>query len=538
MFPWEVPSLANESNTVSLEKLEFPVPSTFDVGETQSETTTLTNRRSSPQEQENTGLVEPSPLSPDPLCQADRDIPDESAVSSPTPQVCGSPQLNQLLSDLEEMKLRNRPETLNLPLSGSSDGSLDVNQMYTFEDFSPEDQTPSEHSSSMIISVSSAIHLDEDTAVAESARLQTPIQDEQGLGFPELSEPHEASPECSPGKHEDSPIFPTESILISDSSLGFNPEVKEPSLRHSSDIVQSSKHSEETFPQSHIPETSLTQSIPDQDPHVWEETYVQHEDPSPAGRFSLEQPIPCPSTGNVGTFSEDRPQMSGWNSEGSLTPEDEEYFACQPTLVKHKAEITSPCIDEEDSIPPEYSECLSTTTRPPVLHGGTDSSAFEYSDPESYFDCKQAASDFSENESDVSKRRTRSGGDQPQDRLSQPTVLEKRNHRVLLSSGSEDYEDASLACEPLHNVHEQTKELRHHSETSDEEFILSEASQLPPAYKCWPNDDTDKSLTRVRRGLINHSNLQAFPTPELNPTLYLLQRGMTAKPHGWDPNVL
>ncbi|XP_055364942.1 ankyrin-2 isoform X2 [Betta splendens] len=536
VVPREIPSSADESNTGSMDKLESPLPFSFDVGEAQSEST-LANQRESPQEQDNKllfpGLVEPSSPSPDPLRQTDRDVPDDpSAVSSeasPTPPASGSPQLDQLLSELEEMKLKFRPETLDLPLSGSSDGSSEGNEMYTFEDFTPEDQTPSEHSSSIIISVSSAVQLSEDsnstnTAAIESDQLQTPNYDEA-----ELAEPDETCARSSPGGNKDS-------------SLGFD-QVKESSPSPTSHIDQAGKYAEysnETFSQSNVPEKkppeeetsgiyhneeeheliklcsdsksmsdkSLPQSIPDQIPLIWKEAHVKHEDSSSPSlpdvtpetvttsrHFNLEQLMPHPSTGNAETFLEEAmPWISGQDSEGSLTSEDEDYFACQPSSVRHKTEIASSTFDEEDSVPPEYSECFSTctTAMPPVLNSGTDSSAFEYSDPESYFDCKQAASEFSETECDESKRGSRSAGDH----LNQP-VLEKRNQRVLLSSGSEDYEDASLACEPLHSAHGHTKEVQRYSETSHEEFTLSEASHPPPAYKCWPYDDTDKSLARA-----------------------------------------
>lgn len=614
VFPYETPSLANKSNTVSMERLEFPLSGTFDLSETQSK---ITNQCSSPQDKddkllfpkhsEDSGLAKTSSVTPDSVCQTAQDSPDDqiavSSESSPTPQGSGSPQLDQLLSDLEEMKHRFRPETLDLRPSESSDGSTEADQMYKFEDLSPEDGCPSEHSNTIMVSVSSVIQLADDTnctnaAVTEPAQFQTSIQDEPELvsGTPDLSRTSETSALSSQGRHKDSPIFLTESFSIPDCPQGFD-KVMKPSLNSgfSSDIFQSNKYDEnptetcsvEFYPkvivkaQSGIPEKNLceedsttdipqnqeehelikssndskivaeqisTQSIPDQLPHLWEETYVEPEDSSSqsppestretvttARHFSLEQLIPYPSTGNVETFlDEDRPTISGQNSEKSLTPLDYEYFASQSTSVNHKAEITSSTSDEEYSIPPAYSECLSTTsvyTHMPrvytdVLHSGTDSPAFEYSDPESYFDCKQAASDFSE--TDEPETRTTSVGDQPQDRLGHPRVLE--NQRVLLSSGSEDYEDDTFACEPLHNIHEKTKELQHYSETSDEEFTLCEASRPPPVYKFRANDDTDKSLTRVRWGLINHPNLQAIPKPELNQILYLLQRGMTANP--------
>ncbi|XP_070768375.1 ankyrin-2 [Enoplosus armatus] len=349
VFPNETPSLAHVSNKLAPEKLELPIPSTFDLGKTQSEIT-LTNQTSSPQEKDEK-LSFPKQSE---NCDSPVDQTVMSSESTPTPPGSGSPQLDQLLADLEEMKLKFRPETLDAPLSESSDESPEDNQFYLF-DLSPEDRCPTEDS------------------------------------------------------------------------------------------------------------------------------------------------------GNLETSSdEDRPRTSGQYSEESLTPVESECFACQPTLVKHKAEMTSSASDEEYSVPPGYADISSTTTTythmpseyAEAVHSGANSPTFEYSDPEPYFDCIQAASDFSETELDEPETSTRLSGDQPQDHLSHLRVLEKMNQRVLLSSGSEDYEDAPFVHEPLHDVQEETEELLHYSEASDEEFTLCEASQPPPVCEIGSYDDTDKYLIR------------------------------------------
>uniref|UniRef100_A0A671XEE1 Ankyrin 2a, neuronal n=1 Tax=Sparus aurata TaxID=8175 RepID=A0A671XEE1_SPAAU len=94
---------------------------------------------------ENCDLVKPSSVTPDSPCQTTQDCPDDqiiiSSESVPTTSGSGSPQLDQLLSDLEEMKLKFRPETLDLPLSESSDESPEYDQSPEFEDLSPEDPT-------------------------------------------------------------------------------------------------------------------------------------------------------------------------------------------------------------------------------------------------------------------------------------------------------------------------------------------------------------------------------------------------------------
>lgn len=573
----ETPSLANSSNTLFMKRLEFPIPSTSDISTAQSEIT-LTNQCSSPQgnddelffpkHNEDPGLAKPSSVIPDSVCQTAQDEDDEQITLSSecpsTPQGSGSPQLDQLLSDLEEIKPRFKPETLDLPLSESSDGSPEVDQMYKFEDLSPEDQCPTEHSNTVVVSVSSVIQLAEDNncrnvSVTESSHSQTSFQDdpEVVLGTPNMPKTSDTSAQ---GRHTESAIFPTESFLIPETPQGFDKDdlspVMEPSLDSSfpSDMFQSDKYDDnpsEMFSLEFFPKevgkslsgkpvkhfcakgltTDVTQNQKEDDliqlsngsksvtetvstqrfdePEDSSSLYLPHftETVKVARHFSFEQLMPYPSSGNLESFlDEDRPRVSGHNSEESLTPVDYKDFASQPSSVEHKEEITSSTSDEECSIPPGYTECLSTknaytsvtTGQAEVLHSGTDSPTFEYSDPESYFDCKQAASDFSETEPDEHETKTRSVRDQFQDHLSHPRVLEKINQRVLLSSGSEDYEDATFVYEPLHNVHEETKELQQDSETSDEEFTLCEASQPPPVYTFWAYGDTDKPLTRVR----------------------------------------
>lgn len=111
-----------------------------------------------------------------------------------------------------------------------------------------------------------------------------------------------------------------------------------------------------------------------------------------------------------------------------------------------------------------------------VEHRGTGSPVCDYSDPEGYFDCKQAASDLSEPEPDQPD---------PHNRLHSFGMPEKPADQVLLSSESEDYEDAPFVHEPLHDGH-----MGNASEPSDDEFTLCEASQ--------PRSNTDNYRTRVR----------------------------------------
>ncbi|KAA8594867.1 hypothetical protein FQN60_012002 [Etheostoma spectabile] len=593
VFPNETHSLAHDANTFSTEKLELPLPSTFDISKTQTKIT-LTNQSSSPREKdgklsfpkqiENSGLAKPSSATPDSLYQIAEERLDDQMVmsleSTPTQPESGSPQLKQLLSDLKEVKLAFSPGTLDPILSEFSDESLEVEQM-EFEDLSAEDQCHTEDIDTMRVSVLSVAQLAEDTnhtdvAVTEHTHFQTSIQDEPELisDTPDLTKTSETSVPSSLGK--DSPVSPTESLPTPNSSQRFC-EVMEPlnsglpidifqfssfSLASSPKVAAKSpakipeehvanlreqdcttdflKSQEEVESAPSATEEISTQSIQDQPLHLWEATFVeviQSEDVSSlsdltpetvtsARHFSFDELMPYPTAGNVETSSdEDRPRTSGRHSEESLTSIYSEGFSSQPTPVKPKAEVTSSTSDEEYSIPPGYSEISSTTTiytrMPPeykeVVHSGVDS-PLEYSDPEHYFDCIQAASDFSETEPDESETSTRPNGDQPQDNISHPRELERGNRRILLSSGSDDYEDALFVHEPLYNVQEENEELLHYSEASDEEFTMCESSQPPPVCDIGAFDDTDKSLTReitTELGSVSESSDDEFLTTRI-----------------------
>ncbi|XP_035515620.1 ankyrin-2 [Morone saxatilis] len=349
---------------------------------------------------------------------------------------------------------------------------------------------------------------------------------EELISYPSPGNLETSSDEDKPrtsGPHSEESLTPVD-------SEGFQPS----SITLKAEITLSNGSRAET-------EEISTQSTQNQIPYLWEATSVevsQSEDFSSqslsdltpeivtsARHFCFEELIPYPSPGNLETSSdEDKPRTSGPQSEESLTPVDSECF--QPTSIKLKAEMTSSTSDEEYSIPPGYAETRSITTiyihMPPeyaeVVHSGADSPTFEYSDPDPYFDAKQAASDFSETEPDEAGPCTRSIGDQPHEHLSHPTVLEKVNERVLLSSGSEDYEDAPSVHEPLHNLYEENEQLLHYSEASDEEFTLCEASQPPPVCEIGSYDDTDKYLTReitAELGSMSESSDDEFLTTRI-----------------------
>lgn len=224
---------------------------------------------------------------------------------------------------------------------------------------------------------------------------------------------------------------------------------------------------------------------------------VTPETATDARHFIFEEFMPKPSSElNESYFNNDRPKSEedsedhlNVNSASSITP---------------KKEITSSTSEGENSITSQCAETGSPTTissyiPPKYLKGvlsGVESPANECSDQEPYFDCKQAESDFSETEPDGSDPKMNCSGSVPLIQVHNRTGHQKINRKMVLSSGSEDFEDAYIVHEPLCNVDEDEKELLHHTESSEDEFTLCEAPQ-PPAL-CSESDDTDKYLTRVR----------------------------------------
>ncbi|KAJ4944390.1 hypothetical protein JOQ06_012934, partial [Pogonophryne albipinna] len=115
------------------------------------------------------------------------------------------------------------------------------------------------------------------------------------------------------------------------------------------------------------------------------------------------------------------------------------------TPVQSKAETTSLTSDEEYSLPTGYPEATIYIHMPPayedVVNSCADSPPLDYSDPEPYFDCNQAGSDFSETEHETS---TSAKGDQPKDHYIHPRVLKKADEMPEFPSQSvmeETYKD-------------------------------------------------------------------------------------------------
>ncbi|CAJ1052175.1 ankyrin-2 isoform X3 [Xyrichtys novacula] len=219
--------------------------------------------------------------------------------------------------------------------------------------------------------------------------------------------------------------------------------------------------------------------------------------------FGFEELMPLSYQGNSETsLHEQKPSTTSQSSEEALTPEDSEGFIPQPISNKLNLEATSA---DEYSIPPVDAQTSPITKNPDmrteyvkVLQSSADSPTFEYSDPEPFFDCRQAASDYSETDEPDTKR-----------------TAEKFSRRMLLSSGSEDYEDAALVHVALDDAQEERQQLLHHPEDSDEEFTLCEAANLPPGAKTGAYNDTDTCLSReiiAELGSISESSDDEFLT--------------------------
>ncbi|XP_047432114.1 ankyrin-2 [Mugil cephalus] len=473
VFPTETPSMAHDSSKLPTENLDLPILGTFDQSKAQDITVTSSSLQDQkelfPEEREDSKLPKSSP---DSLHQAES--PDVLTIMSPDsiPSSPESPfpQIDQLVSDLEDMKPTSRPVTLDVPLS---EFSSEEDQISEFEEL--ENQCLTENTDTPEVSVSPVVPLPEDNkasvVVTEPEHFQTSIQVEPGAfsanndvtstsdtSTPSSLDIHKDSQ--SQGGHKSATTFKDSKSVTGETPLQI--------------IQEQHLHSQEaTYVEISENEEYSSQSLSDLTP----------ETVTTARCFSFDELMPNHSLGNLEVSSyEAGPRSSGERSENW----DYECLPSQSPAVKHKTETTLSASDEDNCIPPGYAEIC---TKPPeyaeVVHSGA-----EYSDTEPFFDCKQAASDLSETELDESVTQTGSSGGLPQDRIGHPIMSEK----VLLSSGSEDYEDASFVQEPLYQLREESDE--HYSDASDEEFSLCEASQLPPVRQTEACDHTDKSLTR------------------------------------------
>ncbi|XP_028287216.1 ankyrin-3 isoform X3 [Parambassis ranga] len=548
-FPTETPILAHDSNMLSPVKLESPVPG--DLGETPYDIILTTQNSSSqkkyetlsvPNQSEESGLANSSSGIPDNLCQPNQDSPDVltimSSQSTPIPPPFQSLQLDKLLSDLEEMDL----ETPEQSLSKSTDGSPEADKISEFKGLSlaeppnlefkvskdnPTHKTLTEFQTFTQVEPEVVPDITKTSETCAPSSLGSDKDCPESLSIPQS--PHrlceETDPSLNPTFHvdqfhssENTKDAAETSHTVANSS---QPDIPEKHLTEHcpTDFLWGDQGKGSTTPSNDsggVKEEASSQSIQDQPLPVLETSPVETlhdevlssqslsdltpETVTTARSFCFEEETPTPSSGYLDIYSDEvLPRASEQHSEESLTPVDDECFISQPV----KAEMTSSTSDEEYSIPPGYTEITSSVSAvhsntPPtyagVVHRVADSPTFEYSDPEPFFDCRQAASDFSETELDEPQTGARSSRRQPKDHLNHPRVPEKVTRKMLLSSGSEDYEDAPFVHKPLHHVHEESEV--HYSEASDEEYSLCEASQPPPVCETGASDDIDKSLAR------------------------------------------
>ncbi|CAG5940833.1 unnamed protein product [Menidia menidia] len=525
-FEIEQTLLTHELCTLSVAELELPSPSSK-ISKTQSDITS-TRRGNSPQEKEeklwlpcqseDCGLATPGSLTPD--RQADLDkltiMPPDS---TPTTPESGSPQLDQLLSDLKEMRLKFRPETLDTPLSDSLDDSSEVGDIAEYEELSPDGQCPPEIGHVVEVSASQPSESNADAVV-------TPIVVKTPVSSLDINDDVPASP-TEAFTFPKSPLSLGEEIQPSGKDASyveiFETETLEKNLTHlhGREVTSDSHQRSEQTAQSNGSEAGTEETSPQsvQDPVLCDQPSTETissqclSDLTPDtvtsdGRFSFEELKPSPSSEACG-------QHPG-EVQAPLSPD---CLVSESASVQSKPEVASSAPDEfniplgdastssVENIPARtLASCAETGL------GGKESPTFEYSDPEPFFDCKQGPSDFSETEPDALEPRGSTSGSRTRDRLGPLEGRRKLNQNALLSSGSEDYEDAPFVNEPPQEAYKGSEELPHNSETSDEEFILCEAPQLPGVF------ETKKSLRReiaAELGSMSESSDDEFVTTRI-----------------------
>ncbi|XP_014860553.1 PREDICTED: ankyrin-2-like isoform X6 [Poecilia mexicana] len=447
----------------------------------------------------------------------------KSSNSSPTSQKCGFPQLDQMFSDLKEMKLKLSPEKLDSYASESSDSSPEEKEAYTYAELSPEEEYPTEN-------------------INKVGVFPVPQLTEGIANVGQCLDTKHAS-ESDSDIHQESNSSPTEAPSIPEVHQKFGEETQQQSFGHFQSCQSIQSHTE-TFSSSRdtleknlnefnrknlmtntysncegqcLPSQSLesrgtteeASAETNQDQRLWEGTSTKAISTQPVSdftpdiatasrHFSFDELIPYPSSRSVEKLSD-------------------EYFAPESPIFKLKTETFSSGSDEEYTNPLEAAEISSasgTYARTPLRIADEpqcrmDSPNLEYSDMESFFDCKQVVSDLSENELDAPETAVSAG---PAQHQFDTGTQEKAKQKMLPSSGSEDYEDALLVHESYNQELEESRESLHHSETSDEEFSLCKTS-LPSGTYC-----TDKSLQRevsAEFGSISESSDEEFLTTRI-----------------------
>ncbi|XP_067106168.1 uncharacterized protein [Osmerus mordax] len=192
---------------------------------------------------------------------------------------------------------------------------------------------------------------------------------------------------------------------------------------------------------------------------------------------------------------------SEWTSSDSTTPVDMDSPSTQTSSAKPGVQTLSTQDEElsvEFSVSPENNEAYASPSnqykpKPPMNINIVQGSMHkEDSDTESYFDCKQAFSDFSENEPDEPKKQSNlsQAASQPGRLCGQVRKQPKGTVRfslsrpecgALLSSGSEDFEDVQ---EPPDEPSKVTQELSH-----TEESFFEASQELPVGQTPFCNEE-------------------------------------------------
>ncbi|XP_053713128.1 uncharacterized protein LOC128754491 [Synchiropus splendidus] len=400
-----------------------------------------------------------SPLNAPPTDVPGQDATDEkctlSSESSPTPSVSGSPQLDKLICDLEEMKgmltCSEEPESRNEATAILFDNDLADFECLT-EEKSQRPSTPfsleeeEEETEQTTASAADQIKYKEllDTsAVANDIECPLMSGSSEGHDF--------GSDRCVPSVEESSSKETCLPAMFHENQ----PDTDATSLPEESSEVISLNDS-----RGDIQEDDSTSSFSDLvDIHKEESTAQEpgegaplHDEASLDMNQSWDLLQETASPAEYFTFEEIVPDMSLFDKQpdfGHLHSESVDSADYHVTPLESKAQTLSASDDDYSSppaqqnlVPPEYSE---------VVQSGAHSSAVVGNDPELFFDCTHGAAASEEAAGSVEE------------------CPKQGKRAAVLSSGSdEDYEDASFS----HEEHGKLKQW----DDSDEEFIMCEAA--------------------------------------------------------------
>ncbi|XP_041729503.2 uncharacterized protein LOC121560644 isoform X2 [Coregonus clupeaformis] len=159
-------------------------------------------------------------------------------------------------------------------------------------------------------------------------------------------------------------------------------------------------------------------------------------------------------------------------------------------------EVAASAHDEEIFMefifPPKYTETSSSSSHKPkpptyteVIRGSTTMHLYEDSDPETYFDCKQGVSDFSETEPDELKKGERSGVGRTRGQASHSGALGRKYQKPTALPGCSDdikEESEELAHSPVSAFYQAPQELPPRRAADDDDSLdrADEMTDIPP----------------------------------------------------------